>query len=118
MLLNRYSNENKTNYCELSDDNASEVIAAGIENKYLNINNIQLSVFKAAVGGDGILELREDLTNTILFTWNVDSVKEPALFFENGLKLPQDAGAELVISGAVVSNASISAVIEYYYTNK
>ena len=92
------------------DDASLELVAAGaVTNLYRYIEKLSFSVYKAAIGGGGILEIR-DTDGNIFWTINVDAVKDIHLDWgEEGVKVSnvKNLGLEAVLSGAG-TQASVS----------
>jgi len=89
------------------DDTAAEVHATCSDGLYFRIKRMELSVYKSAQGGGGILEIL-DTVGKWVWTVNVDSVFNKTFDFgEKGLKVGQNVGIQAILSGAQ-NQASIS----------
>ena len=92
------------------DDTAGEVHAKCADDLYFRVKRIELSVYKAAQGGGGILEIL-DTEGEWVWTVNVDSVFTKTFDFgKKGAKVGQNVGIQAVLSGAQ-NQASISLCI-------
>ena len=101
--LNKNGHPWYTGVGTVSEDNASlELVAAAVTNLYRYVEKLTFSVSKAAIGGGGILEIR-DTDGIIFWTINVDAVKDiPLDWGEEGVKVGtlKNLGLEAVLSGA------------------
>ena len=94
-----------------NDNNASLDIYTAVEGMYLWIDKINMSVFEAAIGSGGVLELKTT-EGTSIYKWNVDAVKDvPVLEFSHGYEVGPNIGVQMVLSGAATKQASCSLLI-------
>jgi hypothetical protein len=91
------------------DDASLELIAQATTDLYMYVEKLSFSVYKAAIGGGGILELK-DTDGEIWWAINVDGVKEVNLDWGDvGIKMRnvKNLGLRAVLSGAG-TQASVS----------
>ncbi len=87
--------------------------------RYLYIEDIDISVVEAAAGGDGILEIKEEDDGEIIYTLNVDGVKDIHLKFgDDGKQLTLGKGVQFVVSGASLKQARVSVLLVGHYSYK
>lgn len=78
------------------------------EGMYLYLEELNYSVYKAAVGGDGILEIK-DTNGIVKWAINVDGVKEDTISFGGeGVLIGENVGLQAIVSGAGTVQASVS----------
>jgi len=86
---------------------------------YLYIEKIHFSVFKAAIGGNGICTMQSNLGD-VVWTINVDGVKDITVSWEDeGIKVSdiKDPGLQAVLSGAD-TQASVSIGITAHFSRE
>ncbi len=99
----------------LDDSNISapNLIPTTTDDTYLTIDKIMLSVYKAAVEEDGLLQIL-DSNGDPIWTVNVSSIKEPEFKFgDRGLTVGKNVGAQALLSGAS-TQASVSLAAVYH----
>lgn len=109
---------NKYKYQQISATGQVTNAAASLEivsnpgsDIYLSIEKANFSVFEAAIGGGGICELK-DTDGNVLYTFNVDGVKDiPLDWGDEGLEIGPGKGLQFVVSGADTKQASVSIAI-------
>jgi hypothetical protein len=108
-MSNRYEYPQISATGQVTNDSASlEVVSSPGSVTYLTIERVNFSVFEAASGGGGICELK-DTDGVVLYTFNVDGIKDIHLNFgDEGLKIGPDKGLQFVVSGASTKQASVS----------
>jgi len=103
----------------VEEDAASlEIVSpdTGTTDVYLYIEKMYFSVFKAAAGGGGILEIK-DTDGEVFFTVNVDAIKDvPFDFGEEGIRISdtKNVGLQAVVSGAATQASASVAVICHF----
>lgn len=97
---------------EVTNEAASlDLVASPGTAMYLNIERITISVYRAAVGGGGIVRLL-DTNGNILYTTNADGVKDiPITWGDEGLQIGPGVGIQLITANAQGEQASASCVI-------
>ena len=97
----------------LTHDNAAgNIIPNPKQNLKLYIERLIVSVYEAAIGGDGILEI-SDTKGNVIWRLNVDGVKDFDLpFGDLGTKVSEDinVGVQAMLSGAS-TQASVSIAV-------
>jgi len=74
-----------------------------------------LSVFKAAVGGGGHLEIM-DTAGEVYFSSDVDEVKNiPINWGDEGRQIAEGEGVQVVLSGAATEQASVHVALTGHY---
>lgn len=109
---NRYEYPQKNSTGLVTNDDASLMLIAnpGLT-MFVNIININISVYEAAAGGGGVLEIK-DTNGGIIYKMNVDGVKDFNLDWgEEGLKVGPNVGVQATVSGAQTKQASVSVSI-------
>ena len=75
---------------------------------YIYLEKVNFSVWLAAIGGGGVCELK-DTDGNIVYKFNVDGIKDPALDWgDEGLRIGPGVGLQAVVSGAANAQASVS----------
>lgn len=94
------------------DDNAAVDLAANPgAGQYIYIEKLVVSVYEAAEGGGGIVEVL-DTGGGIVWRVNADGVHSEALNFgEEGLRVGPDVGIQATVSGAQTRQASASVAL-------
>jgi len=103
------------------DDNtmSNTIIANPRQNMYSYVEIIDLSVYEAAEGGGGILEIA-DTNGNVFRRYNTDGVKDIYVNYgKKGIKLSddKDVGVQVLLSGAL-TQASVSIAIRIHLDNK
>jgi len=107
-------------YGDVSNENASlEIVVPRTNSQYIYIEKIYLSVYKAAIGGDGVVKLI-DTDGVVIFTINVDGIKDlPLDYGSYGFRIPTaNVGLQFVVSGAGTGQASVSVTLKGHLDNK
>jgi len=87
---------------------------------YLYVERIHFSVYKAAIGGAGICELKTIDGGDVVYTINVDDIKEVDIDWgDEGVKVSdtKDCGLQAVVSGGD-TQASVSVGIAAHYNRE
>ena len=102
-----------TTRAELTDNNISATMITNVvDNMYLYVDRIVLSVYEAADGG-GILQILDSDGGTIWKT-NVDGIKDLVIpFGDKGTKIGMNQGAQAILVGASLQ-ASVCLSLEYH----
>jgi hypothetical protein len=110
MSSNRYEYPQVSSYGQVTNDsNALELVSSPGTTLILYIERITISVFEAAVGGGGILEIKELDSGDVIYTINVDGIKDLTLDWgQEGMQLAVSNGVQVVVSGAQTKQASVS----------
>ena len=108
-MADRYQYPQKNFIGVVSNEDASLCpISAVGEGVYLYIEKLNISISKAAVGGDGILQIK-DTNGLVKWEMNVDGVKDFNLNFgDEGVLIGEDVGLLATVSGAGTTQASVS----------
>jgi len=90
-----------TGTAELTHDDASKtIIEACADDLYYRITHLNVSVYKAAQGEGGILEIL-DTDGGRIWSMSVDTVYNKSFDFgRKGLNIGKNVGIEVVVSGA------------------
>ena len=104
----------------LTHDNAAgNIIPNPKQNLYLYIEKLVISVYEAAIGGDGVLEI-SDTSGNVFWRLNVDGVKDFELDFGTwGKKVSEDinVGMQAMLSGAGTQASVSIAIMAHLYIN-
>ena len=105
----------------VTEDEASIEILPDTKNElYLYVERIAISVYKAAIGGNGILQIKESDGDKVVWTTNVDGIKDVSIDLgDEGAKASDNQGTGLiaVLSGAD-TQASVSIGITGHYNRE
>jgi len=83
---------------------------------YLNIENLMISIFKAASGGGGYVRV-QDTDGAHIFTVPADGVGVyPIVFGEEGLQVGPNVGIQVITAGAQTEQASASVALTGHKT--
>lgn len=93
-----------------------DVKAAVGTDTYIKIERILLSIFRAATGGGGTVQLISTL-GTVIYTTNADGVKDVSFDFgPEGYQVPVGLGLQLLSANAGGEQASASLLIKGHTT--
>lgn len=111
-MSNKYKYQQISATGQVTNAEASlEIVSNPGSDIYLSIEKVNFSVFEAAIGGGGICELK-DTDGNVLYTFNVDGVKDiPLDWGDEGLEIGPGKGLQFVVSGADTKQASVSIAI-------
>ena len=105
----------------VTEDEASITLIPDTKNElYLYVERIGISVYRAAIGGGGILQIKESDGDAIIWTVNVDGIKDVSIDWgDEGAKASNNQGTGLiaVLSGAD-TQASVSIGITAHYNRE
>lgn len=116
-MSNRYEYSQVNASAQVTNESASaDIITNPGSAVYICIERVVFSVYEAAVGGGGICELK-DTNGNVIYTINVDGVKDVTLDFgDDGLKKGPGVGLQAALSGASVKQASVSVAVSGHLT--
>jgi hypothetical protein len=110
---NRTLNPHVSGYGEVSNSNAALTLVpasviGGSSKTKIHPTNIIVSVITAAVGGGGILQLR-NTNGTVFMAVDVNSVgvKPSITLGREGIDVGEGVGIDAVVSGAVTTQATV-----------
>lgn len=111
-MSNRYEYPQVNCVGEVTNDSANlDLVAVQGSTMYIYIENINFSVYEAAIGTGGKFRLQDTLGN-IIYSVNTDSVKDiPLNFGEEGIKIGPGVGIQAIVYGAGVTQASVSVAL-------
>jgi hypothetical protein len=94
---------------EVSNSNGSNtIVPAPGTGMYVYIEKMTISVFRAAIGGGGIVRI-QDTDGGVIWTMNADGVKDVILSFgQTGLRLGENKGIQAVVADSQGEQASAS----------
>ena len=113
---------NSYKYPQLNNDGVVDNDSASIDifetlgtTQKIYIESGSLSVFKAAEGGGGHVEIM-DTAGEVYFSSDVDEVKNiPIYWGDEGRQIAQGEGVQVVLSGAATAQASVHVVMSGHY---
>ena len=109
-MSNRYEYAQVNGSGIISNDDAAsvELVANPGTGQYIYIEKLTVSIYEAAEGGGGIVEIL-DTGGGIVWRVNADGVHSESLSFgEEGLRVGPDVGIHGTVSGAQTKQASAS----------
>jgi len=93
------------------------LLAASQTDLYVFIDTLTVSVYLAATGGGGLCQIL-DGDDAVLYTMNVDALKDVSLDFGMGLNVGKGVSLSIKLSGAVTNEASVFVVATGHYSGK
>ena len=109
-MSNRFEAAQVNSVVNLSNDDlgGDDLVSRPGTGQYIYIERLVVSVYEAAEGGGGIVEIL-DTGGGVVWRVNADGVKDFALNFgEDGLRVGPDVGIIATVSGAQTKQASAS----------
>lgn len=88
-----------------------ELVANPGSARYIKMEKFAISVYEAAQGGGGTLEIKDTLGNTI-YKMNVDGIKDFSIDFgDEGREVGPGVGLQAQVANAATKQASVSVAV-------